>query len=325
METNKRIYLIDNLKGLLILLVVFGHFLDAFRQDNNLFTSIYTFIYAFHMPLFIFIFGLNFKKSKIKSNLFEFLILGYFLKVLMYIANIIRGKEVKFLFFSDAAIPWFLFVLAIYSFVAIYLNIHKISLVYIVLAIGISLITGYFDFIGNFFYLSRAIVFFPFYLLGLYISTRKTIIETLHLNRPIAFLIIISWLLFCLLSNYDSLYLTRMFLGRQAYLTSNSYSFLIRLLAYCISVLVSFSIVSVVSNKKSKFEIFGRKSFDIYFWHIFFIMLISEMLRKLNLTDNYIFLLVICLLASILVCRIISTLWIFNYPRKLIRGLNEFK
>lgn len=52
----KRLLYIDNLRGILILLVILGHciqFLDA-DFDHNL---AFKYIYAFHMPLFMFISG----------------------------------------------------------------------------------------------------------------------------------------------------------------------------------------------------------------------------------------------------------------------------
>ncbi len=49
--------LIDNVRFLLIVLVVFGHFLTSLR-DNPLIDGVYTWIYLFHMPAFVFLSGL---------------------------------------------------------------------------------------------------------------------------------------------------------------------------------------------------------------------------------------------------------------------------
>lgn len=46
-----RDYQIDNIKGFLIILVVFGHMFLASSSENNWLTTL---IYSFHMPVFIF-------------------------------------------------------------------------------------------------------------------------------------------------------------------------------------------------------------------------------------------------------------------------------
>lgn len=51
----------DNLKFILILLVVIGHFMEPFNAERTT-QAVYQFIYSFHMPLFIFAAG-YFSKS----------------------------------------------------------------------------------------------------------------------------------------------------------------------------------------------------------------------------------------------------------------------
>lgn len=55
---KQRDYYIDNIKGVFIFLVVFGHLLDFLEEAEIAFaTSVRTFIYFFHMPGFIFMSG----------------------------------------------------------------------------------------------------------------------------------------------------------------------------------------------------------------------------------------------------------------------------
>ena len=64
--TNKR-HFIDNIKVVLIFLVVFGHLIERYIDTSDTLMAIYMFIYIFHMPLFIYISGYlskNVNKSK---------------------------------------------------------------------------------------------------------------------------------------------------------------------------------------------------------------------------------------------------------------------
>lgn len=48
-------YFIDNLKVILIFLVVFGHLIERYIDTNSTLLGVYMFIHTFHMPLFIFV------------------------------------------------------------------------------------------------------------------------------------------------------------------------------------------------------------------------------------------------------------------------------
>ena len=70
METVKkqRDYLYDNYKAFLIFLVVIGHFIEPAYTNNEFLYTLKWFIFAFHMPAFIFISGYFFKIQN-SSNL----------------------------------------------------------------------------------------------------------------------------------------------------------------------------------------------------------------------------------------------------------------
>lgn len=60
---------LDGLKYILIVLVVLGHFIEPSRYDNQMSTLIYSFIYSFHMPLFIWMNGYFYKHRAFKDEL----------------------------------------------------------------------------------------------------------------------------------------------------------------------------------------------------------------------------------------------------------------
>ncbi len=53
----KRDSFFDNAKFILIVLVVFGHMIETFIEDNVTVYAIYKVIYSFHMPAFILVSG----------------------------------------------------------------------------------------------------------------------------------------------------------------------------------------------------------------------------------------------------------------------------
>lgn len=73
---GKRIYLIDNIKAILILTVVFAHLLEPLLNNTSN-KLIYLIIYSFHMSLFAFCSGYfaRFNPDKIKQNLIYLFIL----------------------------------------------------------------------------------------------------------------------------------------------------------------------------------------------------------------------------------------------------------
>lgn len=58
MERNRSL---DGLKYILIVLVVLGHFIEPSRYDNRMSGLLYSFIYSFHMPLFVWMNGYFYK------------------------------------------------------------------------------------------------------------------------------------------------------------------------------------------------------------------------------------------------------------------------
>lgn len=61
----------DGLKYLLIVLVIFGHFVEPSRYNNEIVCRIYSVIYSFHMPLFVLLSGYFFKSRTIKEELLK--------------------------------------------------------------------------------------------------------------------------------------------------------------------------------------------------------------------------------------------------------------
>ena len=81
---KERIWYWDTVKFIMILLVVIGHFAERIMSfDDPAFLSVKLFIYSFHMPIFIFIFGLFFKER------------DFLRKILFYVISYTSSADVQ--------------------------------------------------------------------------------------------------------------------------------------------------------------------------------------------------------------------------------------
>lgn len=157
----------DNIKGFLILLVVFAHILFTFQDKYETINSIVDSIYMFHMPAFVFVSG-YFGKSE-RAHSFENIIRLIFL---YFIFNSITG----FLFGFDSLLKpvysyWYLIALVVWRCTAHHIARFKESRM---LLFAAALLAGFFPSIDNTFAAARIIGFYPFYLCGYQLSCEKS-------------------------------------------------------------------------------------------------------------------------------------------------------
>ncbi len=173
-----RNYRIDNIKGVLIILVVIGHFLLPVSVTRFTTNSLYL-IYTFHMPCFIFISGFL-AKGVYRNGVFRWDRLArlawlYFLFELgvhvtegLLEGNI--GRRVDFLHESGA--PWYLLALILwYLCIPLCSRLGKWLSLGIALAVG--LIGGYAGSgLGDFLAADRVLAFAPFFFAGYFFAEK---------------------------------------------------------------------------------------------------------------------------------------------------------
>lgn len=299
--------LLDNLKALLIFLVVFGHLCDTslgFIQDGayetatasftasdveiedsvllelqgnagHLCRSVFCAIYSFHMPLFLFLAGCTSKnfikdRKRVLSRCFSFLFLYIALKFVIAAVKAAFGNTVSFALLSESGVPWYALAMCLFYLIA-YLTRELNQPLVLALFLITALLCGYDASIGDFLILSRVLVFYPFFLAGLlcnWESLKKALQQ--RWVRWLSLLFLIGFLLFCWFQ-IDIIYVMRpLFTGRNSYKSLDDYQqygFWLRLLSYLISTAVSLAVISVVPNRSFKFSVVGSRSLQIYFWH----------------------------------------------------------
>jgi len=156
----------DNYKGVLILLVVFGHFIynRAVGTAGGATNLIFTFIYLFHMPAFVFSSGYFSRSENARSAKAIVRLLLYYLvfNTLMMAYYTIERRELPSLL-TPYASYWYLLCLIAWRLSAPYLS--KVRGI-LPLTVAASLLVGYWAEVSNVLGLSRTVVFFPFFLLG---------------------------------------------------------------------------------------------------------------------------------------------------------------
>ena len=269
--SSKRIPFYDNYRFFLITAVVVGHFLDAYRQ-SGIFKSLFVFIYIFHMPAFIFTAGMFHQNKNVRKRVIFFFVVGYLLKILITLTLVISGaEETSFSMLSDSNIPWYMFALSAYTILS-YLTRDLDKRVLLVLSVLLGCFAGYDPKVGDYLYLSRIAVFYPFYIAG-EIACRETIRELRSKKsvRVLSLVFLCSILLICL-GFSEFVYSFRPLLtGRYPFKVSDAFlrwGCLYRLGCYCLSMLLSFSLLMLTPAQRIFFlTAAGSRTLHVYFWH----------------------------------------------------------
>lgn len=271
-EGKKRICLYDNLKFLLIILVAVGHFADRHTADFGSFRGLFLFIYAFHMPLFLFVSGQFHKNKDIIRKVVSYTFVGILLKVVLSLMPfILYGTAPKFTLLSDSGLPWFMFVLAIYQVLSYVLRDVDKRLVIVIFVI-LACFAGYDRTVGDKLWLSRTIVFYPFYVLGEALPKEKVVEFTRKKwVRASAVAVLAGWGVAAFAFLQQTYCLRKLFTGRNSFYFNETFSkwgFAFRLLCYLITFLTSAAVIAIVSDKKIPvITTFGSRSIQVYFWH----------------------------------------------------------
>ena len=148
----------DNIKGALIFLVVFAHFLLDFTDDSIAVGLIFDAIYFFHMPVFAVVSGyFSHERSKVGKLITAYVIFnGIFIVV-----NLLQYNT------ASVLVPyyccWYLLALAVWRLVGKYLS--KIRYIVPVLFV-IAILAGFVQEFDNTLAIGRIIGFFPFFMAG---------------------------------------------------------------------------------------------------------------------------------------------------------------
>lgn len=310
----------DNARVLLIFLVVFGHMIQPFIDGSTGLNTLYMWMYTFHMPAFIFLAGFFAKGSgdlKYVLNLVKKLLLPYLIFQIIYsVFYYFIGKEGwQTSLFNPHWSLWFLF--SLFSWHMLLYWFKKIPAVLgVLIAVQLGLIVGYFGEIGHTFSLSRTLVFFPFFLLGYWLTEEHIMWLKQRAFKLISLVIMgIAAIAIYYAPDFNSGWL----LASKSYgaLGSPEYGGLARMLVYLTSTLMAMSVMAWVPMAKSRLTFIGTRTLYVYLLHGFFIQYFRE--AELFKVDNIFDLFGLGLLSALIVL-VLSSKPILGIWQPLVEG-----
>ncbi len=271
-----RLHKLDNGKFWMVALVVLGHVLERRMHDFAIARSLYQAIYLVHVPVLVTLSGMTFRSNETEELLRKGLkslgvplVLFTMLYELPHV--VILGSLSKYSRkFSPYWLLWFLVSLLCWRLMANHVSRLKWPLPYtIVVFIMLAVGAGGVDSIGYPFSLSRTIVFFPFFLLGMELQKRNV----LHLRMPAFYrwsagLIVLSMLIISY--RYPSLVSLNILYGVKSYAAqglSLGAGGLTRALWYIYAVLLVLSVLTLLPTNASRWTKLGAQSMSIYLLH----------------------------------------------------------
>ena len=290
---------IDNMKAILIFLVVIGHFINSFYYTSGFLRVLYDFIYFFHMPLFIFISSFFSQKvdtpEKAIKRSFYFLKLYVIFQVLYTAFNYFVGQhgiDIPYTpqIMSPYWITWYLLAFAIWTLCIPFIKDIKRPFRFIIVMIIVSLLVEFIPDIGNYLALSRVVVFFPFFLLGYFLPKKQmTYFENSKQTSTKIFFGIIFIVAFILIAIFNNSLDTVSLYGATSYWALKSSiweAFLQRGVNLVVALVLSLCVLVITTSKHRFYTETGKNTLYIYLFHGFFVLLtgrfLAEFLRGLN-------------------------------------------
>lgn len=271
----KRNAYFDNAKLLFISLVVFGHMIQPFVEGSHAVGTLYTWIYTFHMPAFILLAGFFAKGSGDLAyilTLAKKLIIPYIVFQVLYTGYyFLIGKSnwlTDSIFYPHWSL-WFLFSLFCWHLLLILYRKFRPALG-ITIAVAFGVIVGYFDHVGHTFSLSRTFVFFPYFLIGYWLSKEQLLFVKRKNIKIISLLVMI---VVAVVIYYLPHIQTGWLLASKSYSTLGMelYGGIVRLIVYVTASVMTVSVLAWIPEKRFSFTVLGERTLYVYLLHGFFI------------------------------------------------------
>lgn len=315
----------DSLKFILIVLVVLGHVMEYGIYEDHFRLSIFSFIYTFHMPLFIFISGyfsknITWEKYK-KSFLSLFLVYVVFQAYYVLFESFLHAKfDLMNVLLVPRSVLWYILGLLLWRFLFCFIPKLKIPFP-LLLTISIAVA------VASCFYHSSSLAlkfihFFPFFIIGYYCSS-DTVEKIRSWNK--LYMLGISALVFCGLFIFADKWLVFTIFGDFPYnYYPEGYSGMaLKLLTYVLGIVMSVCVINLASDKAHKL---GTTTLAIYLLHSSFVFPYVWALESIGVRPWFLILDFIATPIIVGLCLFLYRFKFYQYcvnPIEVIRLINK--
>ncbi|HLR68684.1 MAG TPA: acyltransferase family protein [Virgibacillus sp.] len=288
---------LSNVKGLLMFLVVFGHFIEIYRDD---YYELFTFIYAFHMPLFIFISGYlakRMKVSKIVNMVLLYLIFQTFFNWVLHLTG--DYPNLQFTYGEPHFHLWYIVSLGFWYAIALGINKVKMEATekwFVFLGIfALSFISRWFtegveDFVKTFYdnfssytlSFQRTFTFMPFFLLGFFMN-KNTLQQAYNslVSKKLGYVLLLITMFLTFVAAQEAEGFKALFKGATE---ANNFNedgpfamYVIKsVIQYGLAFWLSYLIFNVISVKSTILSKWGDNSLTIFLFHPVFIFIFRQ-------------------------------------------------
>lgn len=298
MSLSQKDIKISNAKGLLIFLVVFGHLIEIFDEDYN---ELFVFIYAFHMPLFIFISGYlakRIKLSKILNMILLYLIFQTFFNWVLHLTG--DYPNLQFTYGEPHFHLWYIVSIGFWYGVVLIINKLKLKtpgkwfvfiVIFAVCFISrwytdeiVDVVQKYDDNLSSYtLSYQRTLSFMPFFFLGFFITKDwlQTIYNSLlNYKTTIIMLAITIFVTFIYIQeSYGIISIFRGSRGIDQFLENDdgfSVYFFKIMIHYLLAFWISYLVFNLISTKESIVTKWGDNSLPIFLFHPISVFVIRQ-------------------------------------------------
>ncbi|MCD8147137.1 MAG: acyltransferase family protein [Clostridiales bacterium] len=269
----------DNLKAVLIFLVVFAHLFRRVNGDHPIMAGVFFFIYLFHMPAFLFVSGL-FSKSAVKKHnydrVFSFFLVYLVTKFLLWFTDLLLAddlvNEMPYTnLFREGGVAWYGLAMCIFLLMTMFLERYRTpALMAVFLTLGC--LAGYCKDVDAFLSLSRILVFYPFFLAGYALMPEQILRVTEHwYSRVLSAAVLVAACWLCLQYREVLTPYTEFLKGKTNFSILEDlapYGGLLRLAFYGVAFLLTFCLIAVIPNCHIPVvSTVGRRTLPVYMFH----------------------------------------------------------
>lgn len=260
----------DNVKSILIILVVFAHAFYYSANTFNYLAVLEVFINTFHMPLFIFVSGFFYSSKNLKEKLLYYAVLSLYCILMRGYNGCVLWGLTSFTLHIVFGHEWYL--VAIIIFYLVCWLIEDVDEVFVVLvSILIGCIANYDKVFSSDPLLCRVLVWFPFFYLGVIFNKYKDKckMNILNFNKVISGFILGGYLIALWINRENVMSLLDFVVPRKPYVDLQYGNALLRLINYLLVIILGVSFFSLIPARKIRFITnIGERSLQIYLYHV---------------------------------------------------------